>query len=137
MKRFIFSVLLLIAACFITKVLILSKIGLVLLIVSLIHLLFLRGIKKSLLAISDYFWASAYVQDLAWNIILQVPFNLLFCTFTTNYYLFGKAGETISSCVGKNIRLGNTNKLLIGFCKFLDFSLGKNHCLDSIQDDIK
>lgn len=136
MKKFLFSVILLISACIITKYLILSKFGLILFILTIIDLLFRNGIKKSLTTIGDYFWESAYIQDLGWNVILQTPFNFLFCNFTENYYHFGKPGETISSVVGKNLQIGNTNKLLIGFSKLLDFGLGKNHCIVSIQNDL-
>lgn len=134
MKRFIFSILLLISACLITKFLILSKFGLMLFTLTIIDLLFRNGIKKSLTTIGDYFWETSYIQDLGWNVILQTPFNFLFCNWTKNYYHFGKPGETVSSVVGKNLQIGNTNILLIGFSKLLDFWLGKNHCINSIQD---
>lgn len=134
MKRFIFSILLLISACLITKFLILSKFGLMLFALTIIDLLFRNGIKKSLTTIGDYFWETAYIQDLSWNVILQTPFNFLFCNWTKNYYHFGKPGETVSSVVGKNLQIDNTNILLIGFSKLLDFWLGKNHCINSIQD---
>lgn len=136
MKRFIFSILLLISACLITWFLILSKFGLMLFTLTIIDLLFRNGIKKSLTTIGDYFWETSYIQDLGWNVILQTPFNFLFCNWTKNYYHFGKPGETVSSVVGKNLQIGNTNILLIGFSKLLDFWLGKNHCIDSIQNDL-
>ena len=101
---------------------------------TIIDLLFRNGIKKSLTTIGDYFWETSYIQDLGWNVILQTPFNFLFCNWTKNYYHFGKPGETVSSVVGKNLQIGNTNILLIGFSKLLDFWLGKNHCINSIQD---
>lgn len=133
MKKFLFSILLLISASIITKYLILSKFGLILFILTIIDLLFRNGFKKSLTTISYYFWESAYIQDLGWNVVLQTPFNFLFCNWTKNYYHFGKPGETVSSAVGKNLQINNTNKLLIGFSKILDLFLGKNHCLQSVQ----
>ena len=133
MKKFLFSIILLILACIITKYLILSKFGVVIFIITVIDLLFKGGVKKAFQNIGDYFWESAYIQDLGWNVILQTPFNILFCSFTKNSYSFGVPGESVSSAVGKNIQIKNTNKLLIGFSKLLDFSLGKNHCVQSIQ----
>lgn len=136
MKRFIFSCLLLIASIVITKYLILSNFYLIVILVTIIHLLFSNGLKKSLQNIGDHFWEFAYIQDLLWNVFLQVPLNLLFCSFTKNYYLYGVPGETISSATGKNLLMGNTNVLVHLFAKVLDFALGKNHCINSIQNNL-
>lgn len=135
MKRFLFSISLLIASIAITRYLIISKFFIFLFVATIIHLAFLGGLKKALQNIGDYFWECAYIQDLGWNIFLQVPMNLLFCSFSKNYYLYGVPGETISSATGKNLLCGNRNIFLIGFSKFLDFFLGKNHCIDSIQNE--
>lgn len=133
MKKFLTSIILITSSCIITKYLILSKVGLLLLVVTIIDLLFKEGIKGAFKNLGDYFWDSSYIQDLGWNVVLQTPFNILFCSFTKNYYHFGKSGECVSSAVGKNLQIGNKNKLLIGFSKLLDFGLGKNHCIKSIQ----
>lgn len=134
MKRFIVSCLLLLASTIITRYLILSDFFIVMVVITIVHLLFLGGIKKAAQNIADYIWEAAYIQDLLWNVLLQVPLNILFCSFTDKYYLYGVPGETISSATGKNILMGNTNILIHLFAKILDFSLGKNHCINSIQD---
>ena len=82
MKRFIVSCLLLLASTIITRYLILSDFFIVMVVITIVHLLFLGGIKKAAQNIADYIWEAAYIQDLLWNVLLQVPLNILFCSFT-------------------------------------------------------
>lgn len=92
---------------------------------------FRNGLIPGLKGIGDMAYSISYILDCLGNILLQVPFNLL---FTKNGgYKYGATGETISSATGKNEISGTlttTGKL---FTKFLSLVFGKNHAIESIQ----
>jgi hypothetical protein len=73
-----------------------------------------------------YFRQSALNLDVYANSEFRTLWNT---TLQKNGYKFGKAGETISSAIGKNIQNGTLTKT----GKILVLILTKKHCIDAIN----
>jgi len=73
--------------------------------------------------------------DVMGNFIMAPVFNLLLIKINESAYRFGKEGETISSALGKNIRLNNLTMLGKGLNWVLNL-FDKNHSIKSINEDI-
>lgn len=84
--------------------------------------------------IGDYCMKMAVSVDQLGNVIMQHLLNLLW--INKDGYKFGNSDETISSALGKNVRMDT----LTGFGKMinamLDF-IDPNHTLDSIEYEVK
>lgn len=78
-------------------------------------------------------YSVAYCIDMLGNVLLQVPMNLLFVKMEG--YSYGYVGETISSATGKNEKEGTLTREGRWFTAFLSLCFGKNHAINSIQNN--
>lgn len=94
-------------------------------------MLFIKDSRERYSKINKYSYALAYSIDLLGNVLGSPLFNIILIKH--GGYCFGFPGETISSVLGKNLKLNmltRTGKLMV---KLLDL-FEKDHCLISIQD---
>jgi len=77
----------------------------------------------------NYFWRLLLSIDQFFNVLLSPLLNLLL----KPSYPFGNEDETISSVMGKNLRLGSCRACYF-VCRVLHL-LDKNHCKRSIEHD--
>ena len=82
----------------------------------------------------DYFRSSALDLDIYACREFRTLWNRILINKIETAYLFGRKGESISSCLGKNQQLGTlsrTGRLLVSILNFIE----KNHCLISIMTE--
>lgn len=99
--------------------------------ITFIIMIFIKDSRERYRKINKYSYALAYCVDLLGNVLVSPLFNLILIKH--NGYLFGFPGETISSVLGKNIKLEMLTKTGKKLVRLLDY-FEKNHCLISIQD---
>lgn len=99
--------------------------------VTCIVMLFIKDSRERYKQFDKYCYALAYGIDILGNILCSQLFNVILIKH--GGITFGFPGETISSVLGKNLKLNTltgAGKLLV---KFLDM-FEENHCIISIQD---
>lgn len=102
-------------------------------IINFFVVLFQYGYKWCVL--TGYYKSVAIDIDIMSNRAFRALWNATLVQKNKDYYQFGKYGETISSALGKNERLGTlskTGKFLVSILNLID----KNHCKNSINDNI-
>jgi len=102
-------------------------------IINFFVVLFQYGYKWVVL--TGYYRSNALDIDIMSNRAFRALWNATLVQKNKDYYQFGKIGETISSALGKNERLGTLSKT----GKTLDWILNlieKDHCKKSINDKL-
>ena len=87
--------------------------------------------KNQLTLLEDFSFSMAQSIDMIGNVILADLFNRWI--INENGYQYGRAGETISSATGKNVKLGTLTKAGNKFNNTLTVVFGTNHAVNSIQ----
>lgn len=81
-----------------------------------------------------FFRSIALSVDKLGNYSCAVLFNLCLLKQNERMYRFGRDGETISSCLGKNLKLNNLNDVGLFLNKILNF-FEKDHAIKSIDSE--